>query len=464
MKTTKLSLYREDPDNVSTATDDEIARLAGKLRRNPRGLAAMRIAYVTDDPPGARTVNTGNKRLRVLKQIAADGGLCMDGAWLVSPAGDVPAEWFCDITFMTPEQRKEFRLNTNISDGSFDAEKLLAQYTRDDLAALMSAEALDELLGKIDTGDDGATDDESAECDDDPDADNPEYQAFVEKFKPKKTTDDCYTPEIIYNAVRDWAVKEYHLEGREIVRPFYPGGDYQHFKYPPRCAVVDNPPFSIMAEIVKWYTEKRIDFFLFAPALTLFSGAANLPRVGYVVTSSDVTYENGANVRTSFVTSLSPYVVDVRPDLHKVVEDANTENLRATKRQLPKLQYPMAVATAARLGYLSNHGIRFSFSKTDAAFIRRLDAQKEGDAIFGGAFLLCERAAAERAAAERAAALTFELSPRELEIQKTLGAANAPRQQNNSAHTPSDRLRGSLRSGDTPASLRLCVKNKTTTK
>ena len=152
-KTTKLSLYREDPDNVSTATDAEIARLAGKVRRNPRGLAAMRIAYVTDAPGGGRMVNTGNKRLRVLKQIAADGGLAVDGAWLVSPSGDVPAEWFCDITFMTPEQRREFRLNTNISDGSFDAEKLLAQYTRDDLAALMSAEAIDELCKQAEKDD-----------------------------------------------------------------------------------------------------------------------------------------------------------------------------------------------------------------------------------------------------------------------------------------------------------------------
>lgn len=30
---------------------------------------------------------------------------------------------------------------------------------------------------------------------------NPEYAAFVEKFKPKKTTDDCYTPENIFDAV-----------------------------------------------------------------------------------------------------------------------------------------------------------------------------------------------------------------------------------------------------------------------
>lgn len=181
-KTTKLSLYREDPDNVSTATDAEIARLAGKIRRNPRGLEAMRIAYVTDAPGGGRMVNTGNKRLRVLKQIAADGGLALDGAWLVSPAGDVPAEWFCDITFMTPEQRREFRLNTNISDGSFDAEKLLAQYTRDDLAALMSPDAIDELLGKIDTGDDGVKDSDEYGTDFTlPDRDKSEYgqMAFV---------------------------------------------------------------------------------------------------------------------------------------------------------------------------------------------------------------------------------------------------------------------------------------------
>ena len=28
-----------------------------------------------------------------------------------------------------------------------------------------------------------------------------DYDAFVEKFKPKKTTDDCYTPPLVYDAV-----------------------------------------------------------------------------------------------------------------------------------------------------------------------------------------------------------------------------------------------------------------------
>ena len=51
-----------------------------------------------------------------------------------------------------------------------------------------------------------------------------EYREFVDKFKPKKTTDDCYTPENIYEAVKGWACKEYGINPKNIVRPFYPGG------------------------------------------------------------------------------------------------------------------------------------------------------------------------------------------------------------------------------------------------
>ena len=49
------------------------------------------------------------------------------------------------------------------------------------------------------------------------------YEQFVDKFKPKLTTDDCYTPPEVYDVVARWAVKEYGWEDREIVRPFYPG-------------------------------------------------------------------------------------------------------------------------------------------------------------------------------------------------------------------------------------------------
>ena len=72
---------------------------------------------------------------------------------------------------------------------------------------------------------------------------NPEYDAFLDKFKRKLTTDDCYTPDNVYNAVADWVAEEYRLDRACFVRPFYPGGDYQSYDYPPECVVVDNPPF-----------------------------------------------------------------------------------------------------------------------------------------------------------------------------------------------------------------------------
>lgn len=49
--------------------------------------------------------------------------------------------------------------------------------------------------------------------------DNPEYEAFVNKFKPKKTTDDCYTPPKVYEAVKDWVCEEYGVNPDNIVRP-----------------------------------------------------------------------------------------------------------------------------------------------------------------------------------------------------------------------------------------------------
>lgn len=40
---------------------------------------------------------------------------------------------------------------------------------------------------------------------------NEEYQKFVDKFKAKKTTDDCYTPDNIYETVLNWVTKEYKV-------------------------------------------------------------------------------------------------------------------------------------------------------------------------------------------------------------------------------------------------------------
>ena len=246
-----------------------------------------------------------------------------------------------------------------------------------------------------------------------------EYKAFVEKFKPKKTTDDCYTPENVYEAVRDWAVQEYGLHGREIVRPFWPGGDYERYEYPEGCVVIDNPPFSILSNICRFYDARGIDYFLFAPSLTLFG--INRGQCNYVVADADITYQNGATVQTGFVTKLGEYKVTLSGALHRLVKAANKANTKAVN-QLPVYTYPHNVINAAQLQKIVCRGIDLRIRQEDATFIRAMDAQRaEGKAIYGGGFLLssmaaAEKAAAEKAAAEKAAATRWPMSEREKEI------------------------------------------------
>ena len=252
-----------------------------------------------------------------------------------------------------------------------------------------------------------------------------EYQAFLEKFEAKKTTDDCYTPDNIYDVVKKWCIERYGLKGKKIIRPFYPGGDYQKENYSGDCVVLDNPPFSIISEICEWYTERNIQFFMFAPALTLLGIARG--TMNYVACCVGVTYANGANVSTSFVTNLGNKKIVASAELHELVEEANKENLRKMHKELPKYSYPDEVLTATMLGYMAAHGTSIEIDEKDVHFIRALDSQKEsGKGLFGSGFLLSEKAAAEKAAAEKAAAEKvdtniWELSEREREIIKSLG-------------------------------------------
>ena len=231
-----------------------------------------------------------------------------------------------------------------------------------------------------------------------------DYDGFVEKFKPKKTTDDCYTPPNIYDAVLSWVKTRYGLEDRtEIVRPFWPGRDYESESYPDGCVVVDNPPFSLMSKIVDFYNARSIRYFLFAPYLTNIGIGRGLGCC-HVIAPWTVRYENGAEVATSFVTNLdTETVAESAPDLRALIGEADTANRAAVTKTLPVYSYPDAVLSSTALGYLATHGTVLKVRRSECAFIRKLDAQ--GDkAIFGGGLLLSERAAAERAAAERAAA------------------------------------------------------------
>lgn len=273
---------------------------------------------------------------------------------------------------------------------------------------------------------------------------NDEYNEFLDKFEAKKTTDDCYTPDLVYDAVLDWVRNEYGISDEaQIVRPFYPSGDYEHENYPEGCIVVDNPPFSILSEILRFYVDNSVKFFLFAPTLTLFSPRVDCCRIP---TGVSITYENGANVSTSFMTNLdTKNAIRTAPDLYVSVDAANKKNREELAKPVNlKYKYPSHVITSAMVSGWCELGVEFAVPKGNEYQVGCLDAQKEyGKGIFGSGFLLSDECArdAERAKAdaERAKALeaakalgdgvevepdgsvVWRLSERELAIIERLG-------------------------------------------
>ena len=247
-----------------------------------------------------------------------------------------------------------------------------------------------------------------------------DYEKFVEKFKPKKTTDDCYTPPAIYEVVAEYVSKEYGLNRKDFVRPFYPGGDYENFDYKENDVVVDNPPFSMASKIIDFYEGRGIKFFLFCPAITCMNyfRKERIDNISVIMTGANITYENGANVNTSFVTNLDDCVARTDPAFLKALEDANIK----TTETHPKYRYPTNVISGALMGKIKN--VPFEIPRGTAAYTSQLDSQKQAKKTsFGGGLLISEKAAAEKAAAEKAAekeAIVWELSEREKEIIRKL--------------------------------------------
>lgn len=219
------------------------------------------------------------------------------------------------------------------------------------------------------------------------------YEEFTRKFEPKKTTDDCYTPPEVFDAVLSWACREYGIDPERVVRPFYPGGDYERAEYPDGCCVLDNPPFSILSKIVAFYQDRGVGFFLFAPTLTCMG----IRRCSKVVTGANVTYENGAKVNTSFVTNLDRFEMRSAPALRTAVEEAQAHGVQA----MPKYDYPAEVVTAPMLARYSKYGIDFAVEPRECKFIRALDMQREmGKGIYGSGYLIGGDAARRRAEAD----------------------------------------------------------------
>ena len=207
-----------------------------------------------------------------------------------------------------------------------------------------------------------------------------DYEKFISKFKAAKTTDDCYTPQPIYDAVLDYVFDKGNLaEDTEVIRPFRPNGDYTAEEYPEGCVVIDNPPFSIMSKIVRFYIARGIKFFLFAPSLTLFNIAAS-SQCTKIVCGVSVTYANKAKVGTSFLTNIfGDNAIICDNELYTTIKEIDERLQKESAKELTKITYPDNVVSAALLQKIAK---RLTFV-IPASEIKQIKSAG-GVSIFGG--------------------------------------------------------------------------------
>lgn len=206
-----------------------------------------------------------------------------------------------------------------------------------------------------------------------------DYEKFITKFKAAKTTDDCYTPQPIYEAVVDYVFRKGNLpEDTDIVRPFRPNGDYTTEEYPEGCVVIDNPPFSIMSKIVRFYVARGIKFFLFAPTLTLFTSASS--HCTKIVCGVSVTYANKAKVATSFLTNIfGDNAIICDNELYTTIKEIEERLQKESTKELTKIIYPDNVVSAALLQKVAKR-LTFVIPGSEIKPIKSAG----GVAIFGG--------------------------------------------------------------------------------
>ena len=206
---------------------------------------------------------------------------------------------------------------------------------------------------------------------------NETYDEFVNKFKPKLTTDDCYTPPEIYSVVLEW-VKKYYGVNERIIRPFNPNDDYKKYDYS-NAVVVDNPPFSILAKIIDYYLDNNIKFFLFAPCLTCFNYLGKNRKVCILPIDVNITYENGARIATGFVTNLENNAININAELYKLIK-----NCREDKSQR-KINHSYDYICIGNCNKLAKRGVDLKI-KSFKEHVRKKDNYE----IFGSGVLLHE--------------------------------------------------------------------------
>lgn len=249
-----------------------------------------------------------------------------------------------------------------------------------------------------------------------------DYESYIAKFQDgPKTTDDTYTPRDVYEAVLRYVGEVYDLIDKLILRPFYPGGDYENEEYPENGVVIDNPPFSLFVPIVKFYTERNIPFFIFGSGMTITNCCRYCTAV---IIAEQITFENGAVVACNFASNLfGDTVIMTAPKLNEYIKACPSQE---KKKPLKKINYPEEVLSCSQMQIICRGGVDFAVSRDECDVIKSLDLQKGSGGLFGWHMLLNSKKkedkkaaiAASKAATEKTEYI--ELSDRERKIIEKL--------------------------------------------
>lgn len=216
------------------------------------------------------------------------------------------------------------------------------------------------------------------------------YKYCVTNGRNINTLDECYTLPEVYDTVLKYAVERYHLQGKHVVRPFVPSGDYQKYVYDKNDVVIDNPPFSMTTKITKWYINHDIPFFLFINgqyAVSLSRGLHGKATV--IATNANVSFYHEPNnkvIKMGFVTNLEPKDIVLRGDV------ALTDKIQilAKKKALNKFKYPKNIIRNSDVLTAINRGVELKLTINNCLFEDSLDYHKEHklSGVVGGCYLV----------------------------------------------------------------------------
>lgn len=251
-----------------------------------------------------------------------------------------------------------------------------------------------------------------------------DYESFIAKFADNpKTTDDCYTPPDIYDAVVKWLGTKIDLTGKQILRPFYPGGDYVMAEYPEDGIVIDNPPFSLFTKIVQFYCTRNVPFFLFGPGMTI---GTCFRWCTAVIVNEQIRFSNGAMLKCHFASNLfGDAVMYSCPELSKMLKNCPSQDYKAN---LTKYRYPDELCSVSDMQTIAKGDYDFIIHRDECQIVSDLDLHPKATGLYGIHLLLSSGKAAAKVAAKAAAdrAIPVALSDNEKRIISRLANHDNP--------------------------------------